>query len=339
MLLKSYLTNRKQFVSIDQYESSLQSIDTGVPQGSNLGPVLFLLFINDLSKLGLIGELRLFADDTCILYKASSCETILQNIKHDVNILMEYFKANVLSMNLEKTKYMIIRSPRRQIPAHDPLIINGQILEEVSNYRFLGLVIDSTMSWKPHIEALKKKTSSLCGILKKISSFVPLVCLKNIYFSLIHSRFQYLIANWGNASKASLRELQVIQNRCLKIILRKPFLYPTRLLYTDSQSSSILPIRSLHEFQILTQMHKIATNQTLHQNYGIRRMQYTRASRQIGSFALVRPRTEFGRKRFLYLGGKLYNELPNVLKSQQRFNVFKKDLRTHFKQKITHYIS
>lgn len=119
-LFESYLMNRKQYVSIGAHKSDMQSIRIGVPQGSNLGPIMFLLFINDLAGLRLIGELRLFADDTCIFYKGFDHETILHNMRQDVTMLLEYFKSNVLSMNLKKTKYMLIHSPRRRIPHHDP---------------------------------------------------------------------------------------------------------------------------------------------------------------------------------------------------------------------------
>lgn len=265
-LFESYLMNRKQYVSIGAHKSDMQSIRIGVPQGSNLGPIMFLLFINDLAGLRLIGELRLFADDTCIFYKGFDHETILHNMRQDVTMLLEYFKSNVLSMNLKKTKYMLIHSPRRRIPHHDPVVVQGQVLDEVTEYIFLGLVIDSTLSWKPHVEMLKKKVSSLCGILRKVSAFLPSVCLKNIYFALIHSRLSYLVANWGNSSKSNLRELQVIQNRCLKIVFKKPILYPTNLLYSDN-CTSVLPLKALHAFQIIQQMHKISTNIPLHHNY------------------------------------------------------------------------
>lgn len=180
---------------------------------------------------------------------------------------------------------------------------------------------------------LKKKVSSLCGILRKVSAFLPSVCLKNIYFALIHSRLSYLVANWGNSSKSNLRELQVIQNRCLKIVFKKPILYPTNLLYSDN-CTSVLPLKALHAFQIIQQMHKISTNIPLHHNYTLSRIQSTRASRQEGNFSLPCPRTEFGRKKITYFGSKLYNELPSSIKSSRSYYTFKSQLRLYFKQNI-----
>lgn len=329
-LLESYLTNRYQYVTIGDYNSPLCHISTGVPQGSNLGPILFLLFVNDVARLKLHGKLRLFADDTAVFYRGTDCDTICNQIKADLEVLLEFFGENVLSLNLTKTKFMLIHTPRRRIPIHIPVTIHGHDLEEVYEYEFLGLTIDATMSWSAHINSLKRKVSSLCGILRRIAPFMPQTCLKKMYFALVQSRLQYLVTSWGAASKSNLRELQVLQNRCLKVVLRKPFLYSTFRLYSNVDDS-LLPIKALHELQILVQMQKIIKDPSLHHNTVLRRGNPSRVTRQAGNFVLIRPNTELGKKRFTYLGSKLYNALPENIKNIQSMQRFKTSVRAMLK--------
>lgn len=335
-LLKSYLQGRQQYVTIGKHRSGRCPITVGVPQGSNLGPLLFLLFINDIGKLKLNGKARLFADDTSVSYKGGTCEEIQRLMAADIILLNEFFKTNVLSLNLGKTKYMIIHSSRRRVAEHPPLIVNGQTVEEVSSYPFLGLVLDSNMSWADHISALKSKLSSLCGIFWRISSFIPYHRMKMLYFALVHSRIQYLVANWGAATKTDLHGLQVLQNRCLKIISHKPILFPTTQLY--SNRDSILPVKALYELQIVMLTRKISTDPKQHHNFTLSRRESSRASRQQGDFVLPRPYTEFGRKKFSYIGGRLYNALPTDCKNTTTLAAFKRLLVNKMKQSIHRYV-
>ena len=336
-LIRSYLEDRSQFVVVGDDKSSFSPIPIGVPQGSNLGPLLFLMFINDIAELKVRGQLRLFADDTSVFYENARLESLQNFTRQDIVLLNGYFKANLLSLNLSKTKFRVIHSSRRPVPPHEEIEFEGHRIEEVPAFCFLGLTLDETMTWGPHIEGLQKKLSSLCGILRKVSAFLPRSCLESIYFSLVNSRLQYLVAIWGQATKQQLRRLQVIQNRCLKAILHKPFLYPTVQLYSDP-TKAFLPIQALSQYQIQLQMHKIATVPNLHHNSAVKRRVHIRSSRQAGSFVLEKPNTEMGKKRFAFLGTKHYNDLPQSCKALTRIQVFKRELRHILKQKIACYL-
>lgn len=98
-------------------------------------------------------------------------------------------------------------------------------IEEVSTIRYLGLQLDSTLSWENHIKSVESKVASLCGMMYRVSSFVPRHALMKFYYGCVHSLFQYLIIAWGHACKSKLKKLQVLQNRCLKIIFKLPLLY------------------------------------------------------------------------------------------------------------------
>lgn len=189
-LIKSYLSDRKQYVALNGTRSSLCSIDIGVPQGSNIGPLLFLMFVNDLGNLKLRGTPRLFADDTALFYPHSNISSIVEDIESDLVSLLHYFNGNHLSLNLTKTKYMIFHSSRKKILQHsDPYVENLQI-EKVFSFKYLGLYLDSTLSWDAHIKHVSNKVSSLCGIMKRVRSFVPNEALLRFYYACIHSIIQ-----------------------------------------------------------------------------------------------------------------------------------------------------
>lgn len=337
VLLKSYLTNRQQFVSVNDGKSDLKNISFGVPQGSNLGPLLFLVFINDLSRLKLHGRIQLFADDTVVVYSSSDARLIVQYIQQDLQLLQEFFRSNLLSLNLQKTTYMVFHSSRRPVPELPIIQVDDVEICKVDHFKYLGLTVDSILSWENHIENLKNKLSVLCGVFRKISPFVPLNWMMNLYHSLVHSRLQYLVCLWGTASMSRVRELQVLQNRCLKIILKKPHLYPTEQLYNDMQNS-LLPIRGLQVLQTLTHMHNIVTNPDTHHNMLITMNLSERSTRYFGNIRLARPNTELGKKRFGYQGSKLYNELPTSIKQQQSSVLYKANLIRHLKLHILRYL-
>lgn len=336
-LLQSYLTDRHQFVAIGSNKSSPGVITTGVPQGSNLGPILFLLFINDISKLPLKGKLRLFADDTSLLYEANNIDDLQRQIEYDIVLLKDFFDTNLLSLNLRKTKYMIFHSPKKQLPVRDALQIQGCQIEEVTEYLFLGLKLDSTLKWTAHINDLKNKLSSICGVFRKISSFIPRKWLLKLYHALFHSRLQYLVTCWGTASISVLKELQVIQNRCLKIIYGRPRLYPTLDLYKESHDS-ILPVKALYNYQTLMQVWKILSDNATHHNTLLRRVTRIRESRHDGNLVLQRLNSEFGRKKFVHAGSTLYNGLPVWCKLSPSYNCFKLRLRKHLKEHMSTFM-
>lgn len=336
-LIRSYLLGRTQFVSINGVCSGTRSVTTGVPQGSVLGPLLFMLYINDISGLQLHGKVRLFADDTAIMYSDRDCISIARLIQEDLYTLNEYYSSNVLFLNLSKTVYMIFHSMRRSVPALPAIRINNIEIFRVTSFKYLGLILDDTLCWESHIEQLRKKLAPLCGILRKISSFISNNWLKTLYFSLIHSRFQYLVMNWGNASRSRVRELQTLQNRCLKTILKKPPLYSSQMLYADV-NHSILPIRGLHAFQLYVQFYKILNDSDMHHNSNINQISRERVTRQTGHLMTTRPRTEYGKRHLSYCGCTLYNNLPETIKQSPTMASFKLRLKLHMKQNIVHYI-
>lgn len=336
-VIESYLSNRKQYVAIGNAKSSMKDINIGVPQGSNIGPLLFLIYINDLGSIALKGVPRLFADDTAIFYPNRSARSIIADIESDLILLNNYFSINLLSLNFIKTKYMIFHSINKRVELHDNPKIGRIRIGEVNEFKYLGIIFDSTLTWGSHINYVENKVSVLCGAMRRVSDFVSRKALLSFYYGCVHSLLQYVIAVWGNACKSRLKKLQVIQNRCVKIIYKLPFLYPTLNLYSNT-SHGILPIRGMVDLQTCTFVHDIRFNTHKHHNLYLPVVSSTRSTRQANHLVRIRASTSLGQKRISVKGPILFNSLPSNLRSIENKSTFKAKLKHHFKSKVIDFI-
>ena len=157
-IFRSYLSNRKQYVNIDNHKSHTCSISHGVPQGSVLGPLFFLLFINDLPKCCPDGKVRLFADDTTIFFHSNNANDIKTTGKNIMIQLTSWFNANKLTLNSEKSSFTIFKSNRKSIPnLPDTIEFHDQEIKRTSHVKFLGVVLDENLTWNHHIYELCSK--------------------------------------------------------------------------------------------------------------------------------------------------------------------------------------
>lgn len=336
-LFESYLTGRKQYVSVNGAFSSERDVTVGVPQGSNVGPLLFLLYINDLAKLKLHGNPRMFADDTSLSYQNANPDLIIQHMKEDLTVLHHFFAENMLSLNLLKTKFMLFHSPRLKIPRHADLVVNTTVVDKVQSFKYLGLTFDSKLQWNEHISSLQRELSATCGVMWKVSKFMPQKELLAMYHAFVQSKLQYLVSVWGAATKTAIRALQSTQNRCLKILYQRPLLFSTLRLFKEA-ADAILPIAALREKEGLVKMHNILTNpRTLHN----RQLQHTSTRYPLRSQAVLvigRPKTEAGKKSFAYFGYNRYNALPPHMKAERNMERFKKMVLCLIRSKIATYV-
>ena len=156
-LLKSYLSNRKQYTFVNGSKSTELLIDIGVPQGSVLGPLLFLLYINDLPNASLLLT-RLFADDTCLLFSAKTIDELQIVINREMRKIEHWMSCNKLSINYKKTKYMLLYRQPNQRPF--TLYINDNKIDKVNCFKYLGVKIDNKLTWREHIKYIEGKLSS-----------------------------------------------------------------------------------------------------------------------------------------------------------------------------------
>ena len=211
----SYLTGRKQYVEVDGVKSGLLPLSTGVPQGSILGPLLFLIYMNDIPNANEDFKYILYADDTTLFSTIQVLATTPFDVNNQLTQIYDWLAVNKLSLNIKKTKYIVFHAINKDIDGLIPeLKINDIIIERVENFNFLGLIFNEHMFWKHHINTIANKLIKLSGILNKLKRFLPGYILRTLYFSMVQSRLLYGILAWG----FDHQRLVKIQKRFIRII-------------------------------------------------------------------------------------------------------------------------
>ena len=219
-LIRSYLSNRYQFVEQNGVESVFSLVECGVPQGSILGPLLFLLYINDLPEATSL-FVKLYADDTFLCAQNSNIQVLESEVNIEINKVCRWLRANKLSLNISNSKFMILTKKRNIMPI--ALNINNIALEQCDSYKYLGVVFDKDLNWKSHIEYICDKITRSVGALASLRHRTNLSVLREIYYALINSYARYGIIAWGNASESALHPLNVLLNKAIRIMTFAPF--------------------------------------------------------------------------------------------------------------------
>ena len=184
---KSYLTDRKQCVSVNGSNSSYLNVTCGVPQGSVLGPLLFLIYINDLPYSSSKLTFYLFADDTNIYCEAENLDLLQRTVNNELKKDKIWLDVNKLSLNIDKTNFIIFKSPQHSSSQIINIKIGNLPIKKTCYVKFLGILLDENLSWKYHLTELSKKLARTCGMFFKVRHFLPinvLICLYNSYFHL-----------------------------------------------------------------------------------------------------------------------------------------------------------
>ena len=182
-----------QCTKIGEYKSSYKRISCGVSQGSVISPLLFLIYINDITK-AFSFHTTLFADDINLHMSNSSFNVLQTTLNLELYTTDQWLRANKLSLNNNKTNFMLVTS-RKHNPASFEVIINYHNISPEDNLRYLGVLLDNKLSWKPHVQRVKTQLSRACGILSKLIHYTTLPVLKVVYNSLIHPYLNYSILN------------------------------------------------------------------------------------------------------------------------------------------------
>ena len=221
---ESYLSDRKQYTEMDGFCSDTCAIDAGVPQGSLLGVLLFQLEINDMFKCLKQSMSILYADDTTLYILGKNVKCLEAKMQRDLNLLSRWLQSNSLLLNIKKTKFMIISKCATILVDPVSLTVDSDHIEQVSDFKFLGLHIDQQLKFDVHCNALHSKLQKIAFLMGKLKSFLPLRILKYVYFAHFYSRLTYGIRIWGNsASKNGIKTIWRLQKRIVKLLDNKGF--------------------------------------------------------------------------------------------------------------------
>ena len=201
-LIRSYLYNRKQFVAINGFNSDLKHLASGVPQGSSLGPLLFLIYINDFRLCLERTESGHFADDTFILFSSAKLGSIESVVNFELKLASKWLKLNKLSLNADKTKLIFFRSKQHPLNYNQIFIkFNGVKLMPVDHVKYLGMYLDKYLSWNHHVFQLSNKLSRANGILSKLRHYAPFKTVLQVYYAIFYSHLTYGCNVWGLTSE------------------------------------------------------------------------------------------------------------------------------------------
>lgn len=324
-LLRSYLTNRKQVVEVNGVQSHEESVTYGVPQGTVLGPVLFLIYMNGLFKINTQGDIFSFADDTVIQYSADSWDRLKEKAESDFINLKNWFQYNKLTMNIEKTKYLPFASYSSGLPELGDIEVDTETkIPQANEVRYLGVIVDRHLKWDKHIDHIVKKLRHLLCKFKFLTKIIKnKKYLKLIYDGLVHSQISYGIVGWGGLYDTHLHRLNVLQKYILKIIFEKRKTFPSEKIF---EISGVLNIRQTYGLKILLNIftNRIPLTQPTHE-YPTRNREYSRP----------RCRKSIGQRSCHYLAPRVYGFLPAELKTVMSYNSFKTKTKSWIRENKT----
>ena len=332
----NYLSGRTQYVEIEGSQSNSCDIECGVPQGSILGPLLYLLYVNDIAN-STSSKILSFADDTSLFLSHSNITELFRKANTDMHALFEWFCANRLSLNPKKTKYILFRP----LSSHcDTTGMNihigssqleriGSEFNEVST-KFLGLWIDEHLTWKHHIAHVNKKISRTLFAIKQVKYFLPINSLRTLYFALIHPHISYGLLAWGNANNSIVHKTEILQKRALRIINKSRYNSHSDPLFKKSQ---ILKLKDMYEYQAALFMHDYRAKKLpfSFDNVFKQNCESTehRLTRQSDLLNIARCDPTFSQHLPLYQFPRIWNKwLRNIPNSNSRTS-FKNKLKSH----------
>lgn len=314
-LIKDYLSDRTQFVKINNYTSEDLPITYGIPQGSILGPTLFLVYINELTKLELAGgRIVSFADDTALCFSSNTWDEVFVLAQGGFDVVSQWLNLNILTLNADKTKYMTFTMRNKTQPDSNFLLkahscLNNlsanclcTILAKTESIRYLGIIIDQNLNFGSHVANITSRVRKLIYVFRKLRHVADPNLLKSVYYALCQSLLLYCITVWGGTHKTTLLGLERAQRSVLKVSKFRPFMFPTKELF---ELCGVLSVRQLFIQQCILKKHSQL-------NYDpslglLKRRDYV--------FPYETPfKTAFVQRFFPFLGFFLYNKANKLLK-------------------------
>ena len=327
----SYLTDRTQKCRVNGQLSDSVPVACGVPQGSSLGPLLFLIYINDLPNCLNHTTARMFADDTSISYASDSANELQNVINTELKGLSDWLTTNKLSLNIVKTEFMVVGSRQRIKTLNNEIDIeiNGNMVNQVTSVKSLGVHLDNHLMWSEHTDKLCKKIASAIGALKRIRSCISVNTAIQVYQALIQPHFDYCCSVWDGLGETLSSKLQKLQNRAVRVITRSSYDTNATVLLDTLHLDNLSLRRKKFKAGLMFKTLKGDTPTYLQNLFSVRGSEYNLRNFEM-KLNLPKPRTNYLKRSFQYSGVVLWNSLPENIRMLQSFAQFRKAVNNYY---------
>ena len=323
--MTDYLTNRTQSVFVRGVLSCPQQVTSGVPQGSILGPLLFSMYVTDLPNSLRAANVLMYADDTVIYYAASEANQLERVLNAELKLLHDWSTMNELFIHPKKTEYVIFGTAvkRNQINSDNlsGVYLGDQVLNCRPFYKYLGVYLDQTLSFKEHVTRLVNKVSRQLGLLSRVRNSLTVHAAERIFTAMILPKLDYCDFVWNNLAASRYNALERLQTRAARIILKESSLSHEHLL----RQLSWMSLKARSNMHIVTFVFKCVRNNApdLFMDYFVK-TSHNYSTRRNGLDILVpKVSTETAKKGCYYLGAQVFNILPSRMKETESLLIFK----------------
>ena len=328
--ISSYLSHRKQFISFNDVNSDFLQIRCGVPQGSILGPLLFILYVNDIGNVTKNCSVILFADDTNIFYTGHDMYELQTLISNELDNFHHWFSSNKLSLNIEKTNYVVFSNRRNVNHDNCHISMNSNYLQKADHVKFLGVYIDSKLSWINHIHFVATTIAKGIGILSKLKHILPRNILRTLYLTLIYAHLTYCLAIWSGTCKKYLSKLTVLQKRAIRHISSANYNDHTSVLFSSlhllkfqdiiNLKVAIFTYSSIHHILPVSLDNIFSYNLDIH----------THNTREASNIHIPRCHTSFANNSLVNRASMTWNNLPLEIRFSPTIKSFKRNLTNYY---------
>ena len=329
---------RTQCCSVNERKSTFSEITCGVPQGSILGPLLFIIYMNDLPSYVQDVHITMSADDTSIDRAFQTCQQLKEGLLPAFAKVCKWLKINKLSLNTVKTEFMLIGTSQHlnqldQNPESTPyaIVIDQKEVRRVKCVKYLGMIVDDKLTWSQHVDYISSKITRNIGILKCIRHFIPKESLLLLYHTLIEPYFKYCSIVWGQCSETLKDKLQTLQNKAVRAI--------AKVRYDEANHSKLLTdfgwlsVKNLIKLDMGIFAYKELNNLHPEDIRPFQKLdeQHTYNTRSVTNNNLFIPRgnTQLFNRTMAYSGSRLWNEIPYEIRRVQTLEDFKDKLKTY----------